>query len=352
MSSTSRVTQIMKAANWLCVHNIKKGQNVVIVTDPAVHQEIPVAFAAAASSVGAEVVTVYFEPPVVASAWLPKSVGDIMKGADIIMEIASQSLSWAIATCDAQRAGAKSISIPGGDIDTFVKGNVEVYFDEDEFQKMLSRTVWLEDAMAKADEIRFTSEKGTDIKASIKGRCPLPSAGVPQIPVPSAQALMKELKPEGTYSCTAFPSGETMVAPVEETTDGVVVLDVSMGGVGRLTTPLKINVKKGRVYEMTGGLEAERIRTLIEKSGEGADNFAEFGVGTNHMGTVTGKVNDDKKLAGTAHIALGSNIGFGGGVYGAIDGKVQAKVHLDGTFTDATVYLDGKKVVENGKFLF
>ena len=63
MSGTSRVIEIMRAARWFCDHNIKKGDNTVVVTDPNVAQDIPLAFAAAAASVGAKVVTVFMPPP-------------------------------------------------------------------------------------------------------------------------------------------------------------------------------------------------------------------------------------------------------------------------------------------------
>jgi len=336
MSGVSRVIAIMKAAKWHAEHNIKKGDKVVVVTTPTVVQDIPIAFAAAASSMGAEVVTVYMPPPSAPGEEPPKLVTDIMRSADVAITCSSETLSFSNAMIGCIQAGGKHLSVPGAGVDTLVRGIVEVFFDENEYQKMHSRALWLKDVLTKGNEIRVTSENGTDIKGSIRGRLPLPSYGIA----------------EETYRHTSFPTGEVMIAPVEGTTEGVVIYDTSMGGIGRINTPIKMIVKKGKAYEIVGGEEADKLRRLVEKSGEGADNIAEFGIGINHMGIVTGNKNEDKKIAGTAHIALGDNYAFGGRLVEGIAGDVKANIHLDGVVSKVTVYVDEEKIVDNGKLLF
>ncbi len=335
MSGVSRVIEIMRAARWLSEHNVKLRDKVVVVTDPKVAQEIPIAFAGAAASVGAEVVTVYMRPPTAPAEEPPRLVVDIMKGADVAISCASETLNFTSAAAACMQAGGLHLSVPGASIDTFTRGTVEVYFDEKEYQKMRSRAFWLKDMLTKASEIRVTSEHGTDIKGSIKGRLPLPSYG----------------QAEGDYRGTAFPAGEVMIGPIEGTTEGTVIYDASMGGVGKINTPIKMIVKKGKVYEIAGGEEADRLHRLVEKSGEGADNIAEFGIGINHMGIITGNKNEDKRISGSAHIALGNNR-FAGNVPKGIAGDVEAKIHLDGVVAKVTVYVDGQKIVDNGNLLF
>ncbi|RMF05165.1 aminopeptidase, partial [Candidatus Woesearchaeota archaeon] len=53
---------------------------------------------------------------------------------------------------------------------------------------------------------------------------------------------------------------------------------------------------------------------------------------------------EDEKVLGTAHVALGNNISFGG--------SVNVPVHIDGVFRKPTVFVDGRKITENGKLLF
>ncbi|MFC1861962.1 aminopeptidase, partial [Chloroflexota bacterium] len=265
MSGASRVIEVMRAAKWVIEHNVKKGQHVAILTNPTVPQEIPTALAAAAASIGAIVVTVYFPTPSVPSEEPPKTVLGIMKSADVVISAAAHSVSFTRAKLESAKLGGIHIGSPGDEIDSYVKGCVEVYFDESEFQKMHERGLWLADLLMKANEVRITSENGTDIKGSIRGRVPFPSTGITF----------------GPYTGTAFPSGEVMLPPVEGTSEGVVVLDTSMGGIGRITTPIRLTVKEGKVYEIAGGEEADRLRRLVENAGEGGDNLAEFGIGLN-----------------------------------------------------------------------
>jgi len=335
MSGTSRVIEIMRGARWFCDHNIKKGDNTVVVTDPKVAQDIPLAFAAAAASVGARVVTVFMPPPSAPAEEPPKLVADIMKSADVAISCASETLNFTKAAAACMRAGGIHLSVPGANVETLIRGTVEVFFDENEFQKMRSRALWLKDMLTKADQIRFTSENGTDIKASIKGRLPVPSYG----------------QAEGDYRAASFPTGEVMLAPIEGTAEGVYVVDASMGGIGKIQTPITIVAKGGRIEDIKGKDEADKLRALVANSGKGADNIAEFGIGLNHMGLVTGNKNEDKRIAGSAHIALGNNC-FIGNVPEGTSGTVDAKYHLDGVISRATVYLDGEKIVENGTLLF
>jgi len=46
---------------------------------------------------------------------------------------------------------------------------------------------------------------------------------------------------------------------------------------------------------------------------------------------------------GTIHIALGNNVSMGG--------SINVPIHLDGVIKKPTVFLDGKKLMENGNLL-
>ena len=53
---------------------------------------------------------------------------------------------------------------------------------------------------------------------------------------------------------------------------------------------------------------------------------------------------EDEKVKGTAHIALGNNMGFGG--------SIDVPIHIDGVFLSPTIYADGVRIIEDGNFLF
>ena len=122
-----------------------------------------------------------------------------------------------------------------------------------------------------------------------------------------------------------LPTGEAYLAPLEGQSNGVVVVDGSMAGVGMVTTPLRIEVKDGYATEITGGPEARKLIDLLEPHGKDARTVAEFGIGTNDKAILTGIILEDEKVMGTIHIAFGDNKSMGG--------SVRVASHLDGLIT-------------------
>jgi leucyl aminopeptidase (aminopeptidase T) len=68
---------------------------------------------------------------------------------------------------------------------------------------------------------------------------------------------------------------------------------------------------------------------------------AEFGVGVNPGARITGLTILDEKARGTAHVAFGTNVSFGG--------TNTAGVHIDAVLRAPTVHLDGVPLLENGE---
>jgi leucyl aminopeptidase (aminopeptidase T) len=134
---------------------------------------------------------------------------------------------------------------------------------------------------------------------------------------------------------------------VEGTGNGTVVWDTSAHHIeGRLLkAPIKIKVKDGWATEITGGDDAQALVEYIEKYGD-KNSYncpAEFAIGLNPNARPRGNVREDKKLAGYAHIAMGSTAGIISNLY--------SKLHLDGIMKDATITCDGKIVVDKGEVL-
>ncbi|MFQ5895731.1 MAG: aminopeptidase [Nitrospinota bacterium] len=335
MGEGLRTLEVMPAARWHAEHNVKPGDQVVVLTDAKVEQAIPRAFALAAAARGAEVMVAYVRPPAAPGDHPPQAIVEFFRAADAAITCCSETMSWSEAMMAIIAAGGRHLSVPGANVETFTRGIVEVYFDEDEFRRMRELTRKFARALDEADEVRLTTGRGTDLRGSIRGRVALPSYGVA----------------EETYNHTSFPTGEAMLAPVEGTAHGRAVIDLSMGGVGPLDEPIELTIREGRVVGVEGGEAAKRLKGLLARSGPGADNLAEFGFGTNPRGSFTGNKNADKKILGSAHIALGTNWNFGGRSVPGLGGEVRAAIHLDSVMDRATVYLDGKMVVEEGKVL-
>ncbi|MDO4542419.1 MAG: aminopeptidase, partial [Bacillota bacterium] len=143
--------------------------------------------------------------------------------------------------------------------------------------------------------------------------------------------------------CGNLPAGESYIAPQEGTANGVVVLDGSITNMGKLKEPITLTFERGNVVAVKGGTEANDLRSILTKAGKGSNNFAELGIGTNEGAVIIGDSLNDEKVLGTAHIALGDNMNYGG--------RVDSDLHLDCVLTGATLYLDDFLIIDNGKIV-
>ena len=141
-----------------------------------------------------------------------------------------------------------------------------------------------------------------------------------------------------------FPTGETFLAPVEGTSNGVFVVDGSMAGLGLIkNAKIRIEVENGYATKITGGVFAKKLKLMLDKVGKEARNIAEFGIGTNDSAKLSGILLEDEKVMGTIHIAVGNNVSMGG--------SVNVPIHLDGVVKKPTVWMDGKLLMKDGKLL-
>jgi leucyl aminopeptidase (aminopeptidase T) len=133
------------------------------------------------------------------------------------------------------------------------------------------------------------------------------------------------------------PDIEAFIAPLESSANGVVVVDASASVAGVLSEPIRITVENGRAVSIEGGEGATKVRVALEAAGTDAVyQLAEFAFGLNPDGIIRGVIVEDEGVAGTGHVALGSNIHFGG--------TNAAPLHLDFVFRDPTLWLDGVEV--------
>ena len=175
-----------------------------------------------------------------------------------------------------------------------------------------------------AKSARVTSLAGTNITMSLEGR----------------QGLA--VHPMARRHSTVPDYAEATISPVEGTAEGVIVVDAEMIGWGfLLREPLRLDVRAGRVVDISGPEEeAERLKK-IAATDENANNIAEFAIGTSHL--ISKKLRGTRRDAGVAgmvHIALGRNDGIGGATW--------SNIHIDGVLTGASVELDGKQILRNG----
>jgi leucyl aminopeptidase (aminopeptidase T) len=136
-----------------------------------------------------------------------------------------------------------------------------------------------------------------------------------------------------------LPCGEGFIAPLGG--NGTIVAS-SLAPLGLTDEPAMLTVQDGRIVAAAGGLGPNYLNRL-EAHGELGTNLAELGVGTNDRARLTGNVLEDEKILGTVHVAFGASVGIGG--------TVSVPIHLDVVILDATLDVDGTRVLEAGRYV-
>lgn len=251
----------------------------------------------------------------------PEQIAELMKKFDVVVCPTAKSLTHTNARREAVKAGARVATMPGISKSTMIRCLSA------ESKKVVELTNSVKNALENCKVIRVISKNGTDLEMNIEGRKIIPSTGV--------------LRNKGESG--NLPSGEVYLAPVEGSTNGVIVFDGSMAGIGILKNPIKVTVKDGYAEKITGKTEAKKFQKMLDKVGKEARAVAEFGIGTNYKAKIIGQILEDEKVLGTIHIAFGNNISMGG--------NINVPIHLDGLVKKPTVLVDDIVIMESGVLL-
>lgn len=296
---------------------VKAGEELLVVTDDS-RTDIGQAIYEAAKELGCEAVLLTMEEREVSGQEPPRIVAEAMKSADVVICPTAQSLTHTNAKIEAVKAGARIATMPGITPEMFSKGAITA--DYGRVEKLTEKmTALLTEASAAVIE-----KDGCILTIDLTGRSGVPSSGVYRHPGEGGN----------------LPSGEAYIAPLENGSNGEMIIDGSMVGIGKLSTPLHVTVKDGKLRSIEG-TGSERLSVLLEN--EANATLGELGIGTNEAAILSGVILEDEKVYGTVHIAFGTNTSFGG--------VNKAECHMDGIILKPTLYLDGKKVIDKGEYL-
>ena len=298
---------------------VQPGERVLVLTDEN-KRRIGRLLWEAAKGAKAEAMLVEMIPRRTHAEEPPKPVAEMMKRVEVVIAPTTKSISHTQARKEACEAGARVATLPGITEEIMARGL------RADYQRVKARSERLAPYLTHSRRIRVTSPAGTDLSFSVEGRVALADTGILHAP--------------GGF-CN-LPAGEAYIAPVEETAEGILVFDGCVAHSGLLRKPVICEMRKGYAVRIHGGRQARSLAALIEPLGKLARNLAEFGIGTNDRTKLSGHMLEDEKVMGTVHFALGDNHTFGG--------KVAVASHLDGVLLEPTILLDGKPIMERGKF--
>lgn len=319
---SSSIQMMRGAMKCMECGGVKPGETVLISTDTN-KLRIAEALAGAAYAVGATPIIIMIPPVKTHGAQLPEPIVAAFREADVFLQPSTWSQTHTKARVEAIKAGKRGSTMCEITEDALCVGAIEADFEECD-----RRGRQLGAILAESKEVRITSPAGTDISGEVKGR-----------PVQYETGLFK--KP-GQFA--AFPDSEINISPMEGTAEGKAVIDVSIMSVGvTLYDPVTLIIKEGKVKDIQGGMAAKKLREILDSlNDEKAFNFAEFGIGLNPCARLAATNLEDLGRLGNGHCGIGSNF--------AIGGKILAPNHHDAIFKEASVYFDGRLVLDNGFF--
>jgi leucyl aminopeptidase (aminopeptidase T) len=293
--------------------NLGSSESCAIITDDR-RQAIGEALYAVASEITDDAVIARYPPGDQHGEEPPDPVAAAMAGADVVLAPTTKSLSHTEARTAANEAGARVATLPGITDGVFLMG---LDTDYESIERECERVL---DQVAGAEEVRVTTDLGTDITFEPGSREWQLDTGIVHEP--------------GEMS--NLPAGEVFVSP--EDANGRYVVDGTMMPHGKLEgETLEFEVEDGHVTHISDDAVREEVEAAAGEVGEAAYNLAELGIGTNlAVEELVGSVLLDEKAAGTVHIAIGDDHGIGGDTH--------APLHLDGIVTGPTVYADGEEI--------
>lgn len=176
--------------------------------------------------------------------------------------------------------------------------------------------------------IRITTPAGTDLRVYKENRIPGFFNGV--------------VKDGKGYSSASI---EVYVSIEETKTEGVMVLDGSLGYIGRAEEPTRILFKGGRITEIEETPTGKKLRQYMEDYKDSRIYIGgEFGIGLNSYSQCLGNCYiEDESAYGTFHIGLGRNLALGG--------RQDASGHFDLVCMEPDIYTDNRQIMEQGKII-
>ncbi len=277
--------------NWLCA---KEGEVIHFISDETKLREIE-AFMTATDNVGAFPEVTILPSDSIQSGDSIEDMRYIMADAAAIVGATNFSFITTNAVRYALSQGARFLSLPLSINDgTSLLEKEFLRMDPKEAQELAEPLLY---GLEHGNTIHVTTALGTDITFSIKNRKP---------------GLFNGLTDKsGVCSSASF---EVYISPVETETCGRVVLDGSMGYIGLVENPLKLDFLNGHLIHIEDTSDGQKLKAFLNGF-EDKDMYcaAEFGIGLNKFSQCNGSSYiEDESTYGTFHIGFGRNLALGG----------------------------------------
>jgi len=307
---------------------VKPGEQVLLVADPETELAMAYALAAAVQAAGAEY-TLALMPSRTAqrATELTPIIERGLEAADVLIGLTRTAGAPTYARKVTELLAARrlrSLSMVMRSLDNWTKGAATADYEA------LERLGWhLAAIWGRGERVEITSPSGTHLIAGVGKR---PVMG--QVVIVEC-GLAREPGREA-----AFSDGEISQRPATASAHGRLVVDGPIALIGGGDDPVTLEVEAGKVVQVEGGRRARRLQQILEEV-PGADHIAEIGLGLNLNALRNDDFEEEKKAAGNVHVALGSDLFYGG--------DHACAVHLDMVIRSATFRVDGEPLCVEGR---
>lgn len=181
------------------------------------------------------------------------------------------------------------------------------------------------DYLIECSTIRVETKAGTNLTMSKKGRKPGFYNGVCR---------------DGKGFSSA--SIELYVPIIEDSAEGTMIVDCSLGYLGKCNEPIKLILREGKITEIQNNPCGEKLREYIESyEDDGLYMASEFGIGLNTIAKCRGRCYiEDESAYGTFHMGFGRNLALGG--------QLEANGHYDLVATAPDIFVDNRQIMSDG----
>lgn len=325
MEDNSETPQWVTNVIHTCI-GLQRGERILVVVDEPLSQARDALLAEAAETDPSELWCYTFPNASSPLNEYPSALLALMEQADaVILLLASMDPSKELPAWNGGKAAIVKGRARAG-IGAFIDQSIldrEMSADYDQIAVFTSS---LAEQLRGSSSARVTTALGSDLRMSLAGREWKLDTGI--------------LRGRGVFG--NLPSGEIYIAPVEDSAEGVLVVDKSFPGL-LLSESVRMVFEKGRVTHIEGGAGAGYLEKSIAQHGDAARVIAELGIGTNPSARLQGNIMTDEKALGTIHVAIGRNDFLGG--------KNIAATHIDGVVSQPTLVIDGKTLIHNGEHI-
>ena len=129
---------------------------------------------------------------------------------------------------------------------------------------------------------------------------------------------------------------EAAISPIEDSAEGGIEIDGMIMGYGKLKSPLVLQFSRGQLTAFKGKEFSQELRRILESKDDALRVLCELGLGANNLRREIRGEFDDKKMLGSAHIAIGDNHTIGG--------KNKSNLHIDFLVTNPRIFFDGAPI--------